>query len=111
MGRPYSLKHHPLLFYCFSNSILGNIPKIFLEYSWNTLLKVIEKIFLNHDNFFYSTLKILALKICQNMSLRKKLKLLNMFFYYLKTLVTMFYFYFFIFFIHLINFKFIHKFP
>jgi len=45
--------------------------------------------------FFYSTLKILALKICQNMSLRKKLKLLNMFFYYLKALVTMFYYYFF----------------
>jgi len=41
--------------------------EIFLEYSW----KSFQKIFKNHDNFLYSTLISLALKICQNMSFKK----------------------------------------
>jgi hypothetical protein len=38
-----------------------------------------------------SILISLTFKICQNLSFRKKLKLLNMSFYCLKTLITLFY--------------------
>jgi hypothetical protein len=58
---------------------------LFVQYSTK-----IKKIFLNHDDFIYNILISLELKICQNMSFRKK-KLLNMSFYYLKTLVIVFY--------------------
>jgi len=50
---------------------------------------------------------IIFSKIC---NLEKKIKLLNMSFYYLKTLVIKFYWFFSYFFIHLMNLKFIHNF-
>jgi hypothetical protein len=43
-----------------------------LFYFWNIPQKVSEKIFKNHDNFFNIILISLALKFCQNLSLRKK---------------------------------------
>jgi len=45
----------------------------------------------NHDNFFNGILISLALEICQNMSFRKELKLLNISFYYLNALAIVFY--------------------
>ncbi len=60
---------------------------LFLEYFIKSL-RIFKK---NHDNFFNSILISLALKICQNLSFRKTLKLLNMSFYYLNALAIMFY--------------------
>jgi len=62
-----------------------------LVYFWNISQKVYNFFKKNHDNFFNSILISFALKICQNMSFRKKLKLLNMSFYYLNALAIVFY--------------------
>jgi len=79
-----------------ANIITLTIPTLLgllfgLVYSWNISQKVSNFFNKNHDIFFNSILISLALKICQNMSFRKKLKLLNMSFYYLNALAIMLY--------------------
>jgi hypothetical protein len=58
---------------------------LFLKYSTNFIFKI----FKNHDKFLNNILISITLKICQNMSFKKKL--LNMSFNCLKTLIIMFY--------------------
>jgi hypothetical protein len=99
------MRHTHLLFDCFCDCFWGNIPRIFL----NVFSK---KTFKNHDNFLYITLINIALKICQNMSFKKKVKVIKHVFLLLKSTsynALLMFFHIFLF-ILLIS-KFIHKFP
>jgi hypothetical protein len=73
-----NMNHTHVFFYYFCDCFLGNIPRIFLEYSWKSFQKNLSKV--------YTILLNFMLKNMQKMSFSKKFKS----FYYLKANVTMF---------------------